>query len=229
MNLLLKKNIKLLVCDMAGTIINEKNIVYNSLAIALEKVGCPTNNIQQKSWPGRDKREILKEFIELNNDNSDIKHHTAIVHKAETIFMEELEDQYFKKDNISLIDKDNLICLFDRLRINGVKVALNTGYPKPLQEKLIKHFNLYDKIDDYISSSNVTIGRPYPYMIHRLSERNNIKDMKSVAKIGDTINDMREGKNAGCGLTIGVLTGANTKSELLNYSDVVIDKITDLL
>jgi phosphonatase-like hydrolase len=227
MSLLLKNNIKLLVCDMAGTIINEKNIVYNSLALALEKVGCPANNLQQKSWPGRDKREILQEFILLKND--DIKRHAAILHEAETIFIEELEKKYFQENNISLIDKDNLTYLFDRLRINGVKVALNTGYSKSLQEKLIKHFNLNDKIDDYISSSNVTIGRPYPYMIHRLSERNNIKDMKTVAKIGDTINDMREGKNAGCGLTIGVLTGKNTKTELLNYGDIVIDKITDLL
>ena len=34
-------------------------------------------------------------------------------------------------------------------------------------------------------------------------------------KIGDTINDMQEGKNAGCGLTIGVLTGAEKKEKLL--------------
>ena len=37
-------------------------------------------------------------------------------------------------------------------------------------------------------------------------ERCDIPSVKNVAKIGDTVNDMREGINAGCGLTIGVLS-----------------------
>ena len=36
-------------------------------------------------------------------------------------------------------------------------------------------------------------GRPYPYMIHKLMERNNIYNVQNC-KVGDTINDMWEGK-----------------------------------
>ena len=39
---------------------------------------------------------------------------------------------------------------------------------------------------------------------------------------------MREGINAGCGLTIGVLSGADEKKDLMKYSNLVINKITDL-
>ena len=65
-------------------------------------------------------------------------------------------------------------------------------------------------------------------MIHQLMERCDIPSVKNVAKVGDTVNDMREGINAGCGLTIGVLSGADNKEDLLKYSNLVINKITDL-
>ena len=122
----------------------------------------------------------------------------------------------------------NLLDLFEGCRINGIKIALNTEYPKRFQEKIIDYFNLEDKIDTYISSEEVKMGKPYPYMIHNLMEQCDIPNVKNVVKIGDTIQDMREGKNAGCGLTIGVLTGASNKEKLLRDGDLVINKITDL-
>lgn len=39
---------------------------------------------------------------------------------------------------------------------------------------------------------------------------------------------MKEGRNAGCGLNIGVLSGKEDKKTLLKCGDVVINKITDL-
>ena len=82
-------------------------------------------------------------------------------------------------------------------------------------------------VDDFISSGDVSMGRPYPYMIHRIMERNNILSVKHVAKVGDTKNDVKEGKNAGCGITIGVQTGAGTMMDLLE-ADLIVDKITNI-
>ena len=65
--------------------------------------------------------------------------------------METLEKEYFKKGNIELID-ENLLDFFDSLRINGVKVCLNTWISKNLQEKIIDKFNLDVGIDSFISS-----------------------------------------------------------------------------
>jgi phosphoglycolate phosphatase-like HAD superfamily hydrolase len=48
-------------------------------------------------------------------------------------------------------------------------------------------------------------------------------------KIGDTTNDIKEGINAGCGQTIGVLSGASERHKLINAgADAVIKKVTDL-
>ena len=38
----------------------------------------------------------------------------------------------------------NLPILFERLRYNGIKMTLNTGYPAELQEKIIDHFHMKD-------------------------------------------------------------------------------------
>ena len=40
---------------------------------------------------------------------------------------------------------------------------------------------------------------------------------------------MKEGRNAGCGLVVGVLSGAGTRAELLqNGADVVLNNINEL-
>ena len=54
-------------------------------------------------------------------------------------------------------------------------------------------------------------------------EENIIISAKNIAKIGDTKIDMKEGKNAGCGLTIGVLTGYENKENLFTlFSDGIL-------
>ena len=61
-----------------------------------------------------------------------------------------------------------------------------------------------------------------------LQVRNDIEDPKSVIKIGDTLADIKEGKNAGC-KTVGVLSGAAKKSILEKENpDFIIDSIMDL-
>ena len=227
MSLLLRNNITLLVSDMAGTIINEKGLIYKALGNTLKSMNYPVSDADVKSWHGRDKRAVLYDHIYKQYDPPGVRYIAPKVTKAEKLLIKELETVYFEEENIELID-DELLDFFDRLRINGVKVALNTGYPKDFQNKIIDYFNLEGRVDTWISSEEVRDGRPAPYMIHQLMERCDIPSVKNVAKIGDTINDMREGVNAGCGLTIGVLSGADNKTDLLKYSNLVVNKITDL-
>ena len=99
---------------------------------------------------------------------------------------------------------------------------------KEIQQLLIDKFNMTDFIDDYISSEEVTSGRPYPYMINSLMKRNNISSIDHVIKIGDTEMDVKEGKNAGC-KTVGVLSGAHSKEQLNNQKpDFIVNNIMDI-
>lgn len=227
MSLLFRNNIKLLVCDMAGTVINEKGIIYKAIGSTLNKLGYPTTDDDSKTWHGKDKREVLYKHITSCCGSVNKKHITHRVNKAEKLLLSELEYKYFEDNNIELIDEE-LLEFFSKLRADGIKIALNTGYPKDFQEKIIKHLDLTHYVDTWISSEDVLYGRPAPYMIHHLMEQCEIPSVKNVAKVGDTVNDMKEGINAGCKLNIGVLSGADSIKDLSEYTDVILDKITDL-
>ncbi len=225
--MLLRKNISMIVSDMAGTTINESGLIYQSIADTLTKLQFPVNKDDKKTWHGRDKFEVLEEHIDKYSDEI---LNDEIYKKANDYLLEDLSKKYFSENKVTLIDDEKLSSFFNYHRINNIKVALNTGYPSVFQNKIINHFKMNYFIDDWISSETVQKGRPHPYMIQELMKKHGITDPQTVCKIGDTENDMKEGKNANCGLVVGVLTGEGTNIELIHAgADIVVEKITDLL
>lgn len=56
-----------------------------------------------------------------------------------------------------------------------------------------------------------------------------IDDSQFVLKAGDSEIDIEEGKNAGCGITIGVLSGAQTREQLQAANpDYILDSLAEL-
>jgi phosphoglycolate phosphatase-like HAD superfamily hydrolase len=51
-------------------------------------------------------------------------------------------------------------------------------------------------------------------MIFLAMDKLGISDPSAVGKIGDTIADIEEGLNAGCGMSAGITTGAQTAEQL---------------
>jgi len=234
MNILACRCISLMVCDMAGTVINEGGLVYKTLYNTLKNNSVPVKDTDINNWHGLQKAEVISSMVNkylsgptLNPDSKTIKKLNQIKSHCYDEFEENLKEAYFgEHSKIKLIDP-NLPNFFNRLRFNGVKIALNTGYNRTIQRDIINHLQMEDYIDDFISSEDVKMGRPAPYMIHRLMERHDIMNVKYVAKVGDTRNDMLEGKNAGCGINIGVLTGVGNADDLSD-ADLVVDKITNI-
>src|SRR5262249_29636143 len=70
-------------------------------------------------------------------------------------------------------------------------------------------------IDADVTSDEVPRGRPHPDMIKLLMTRLGVTDARRVAKVGDTRADLEERTNAGCGLVIGVTSGAFTREQML--------------
>jgi phosphoglycolate phosphatase-like HAD superfamily hydrolase len=65
-----------------------------------------------------------------------------------------------------------------------------------------------------ISSSDVPMGRPAPYMIFRAMESTGVTGVHEVVNVGDTPLDLRAGTNAGVREVIGVLSGLHGKERL---------------
>ena len=121
---------------------------------------------------------------------------------------------------------------FAALRSAGIKVALNTGFNRAIVDVLLERLGWRspEVIDAVVASDEVPQGRPHPNMIRLLMSRLGVEDARNVAKVGDTWADLEEGHSAGCGLVIGVTSGAFTREQLsLRPHSHIVASVTDVL
>ena len=236
--------IKMLVFDMAGTTINEHGIVYNTLYDTIKHFNLDVRKSEIEDWHGRNKYEVLQYYLDKDLESSWVKnnHQYGLSNHSPFSFVENvigkkklyifdkfdemLLENYSYGNSVSLMNPE-IPDRFNRLREKEIKIALNTGYGIDVQKLLINELKMDRFIDDYISSEEVVVGRPKPYMINKLMERQNIMNPLSVIKIGDTNNDMMEGINAGCIASIGVLSGVENKIQL-KCADHIINNVMDI-
>ena len=212
---------RLLISDMAGTTIQEKGIVYNSLFNTIKLIKSDLTKDDIAKFTGHNKVEVIKHFVNAQKMDSP----NVVIRNLNSEFNYYLKKEYMNNSSVRLINP-NLPDYFNMLRYNGVRIALNTGYNIDIQNLLVDKLNMINFVDDYISSEEVTKGRPAPYMIHELMERNGVSDINEVVKVGDTVADIREGKNAGCD-TVGVLSGSDSFSMLkMEKPNFVVNNIT---
>lgn len=220
-------NIDLMVCDMAGTTVQEGGLVYKTLQNCMRQGGLEFSDEAFHPWHGAKKEAVIEHFARQAG-MSDAELEVKII-KISDDFIAAIDEAYFDDEStISHIDV-GLMSYFRTLQKVGIKIGLDTGYPQNIQEGLVKRLGFDKVVDGYISSYDVREGRPYPYMIHRLMERLGIESVHRVAKVGDSVRDIEEGRNAGCGLVVGVLSGADSQEALFAAgADVVVNCVVDL-
>lgn len=106
--------------------------------------------------------------------------------------------------------KPYVIDTVNELRKMGIKIGSTTGYTdKMMKIVTCKAEEVGYKPDCWFSPDSTNgVGRPYPYMIFRNLEALHIDDVRKAIKVGDTISDIKEGKNSGL-ITVGVLEGSS--------------------
>lgn len=230
--------IKLCVFDMAGTTINEDNLVYKTVRDAinqtLKEAGQTDTQVNLdmclEFGAGKEKRQAIIDILneQFKNDNTvaiDIEKWTDA---AFNVFKAALAQAYTQE---TVKTFDGMLDLFQKLKDSGRKVVLNTGYDFKTANKIltILGWSVGHEIDALITADDVDNGRPAPDMITLAMDECGITNPQQVLKAGDSGIDIEEGKNAKCGLCIGVLTGAQTKEQLEKYApDIVLAKLTDL-
>lgn len=97
-----------------------------------------------------------------------------------------------------------------KLREKGIKIGSTTGYTDEMMAVVVpKAKEEGYEPDAWFSPNSVgNAGRPYPYMIFKNMEVLRITSTTNVVKVGDTVSDIKEGKNAGV-FTIGVIEGSS--------------------
>ncbi|WP_344767697.1 phosphonatase-like hydrolase [Pedobacter ginsengiterrae] len=220
------ENISMVVFDMAGTTVNEDNLVYKTLLKVINDAGFELNLEQVlELGAGKEKRQAIRSLI----DNFYAEKNEDVISKIYEHFIVELTNAYKEE---AILPQPNVIEVFFQLKQKGIITVLNTGYDRKTAQAIIDKLGWQEGIefDGLVTASDVEHNRPDPDMIFFAMKRFNIKDSESVIKVGDSTIDILEGKNAGCGMSIGITTGAHSAEQLEKANpDKVINDLAELM
>lgn len=218
--------VDLIIFDMAGTTVDEQNVVYKTVRRAINEAGYDFSQDQvQAEGAGKEKSQAIRDVLALDGATHSEDEVQQIFTHFKTLLAEEYAD-------LNVSPQPQAEEVFSRLKEAGVKVALDTGYDRATAESLIHklQWKVGDQIDALVTASDVVNGRPHADMILRAMEICQVSDATRVAKIGDSQIDIEEGKSAQCGFTYGITTGAQTKDQLLEANpSAVLDSLSELL
>lgn len=214
------------VFDMAGTTINEDNIVYKTLLKVVLKNGVQTDlPTVLQIGAGKEKYQAIKDII----DYAGFACSNALINQMFQSFLIELENAY---DTFEISAMPDAAFVFNSLRKAGVKVVLNTGYNRKTAESLLTKvgWEVGRDIDLLVTASDVKKNRPYPDMILLAKAQLGIPESGKLIKIGDSCIDIEEGIQAKCTFNIGITTGAQTEEQLKSATpNYIIHDLKSLL
>ena len=225
---MLPQPIQLAMFDMAGTTVNDEvdghPLMVISMMRAFAKHGFELASDVINKHRGKQKLEaiqtLLKEVAELAPADAE-----GVGDSVYRDFLHELES------NLSSISEiDGATELFRHLRSKNIYIGVGSGFPMQVVQAIASQLGWLDKgLLDYVGSAEqVGVGRPNPKMIHDAMQQLSIIDGRKVVKIGDTVVDVQEGKNAGT-WTVAVLTGSQTETQLRAAApDYILSSIREL-
>ena len=218
--------IECVVFDMAGTTIDEDNIVYKTLHKSILEEGVLINlDDVLEHGAGKEKLNAINDILKIFGSPSQINKSDFIF----TQFLKYLEDAY---NNFSIKPILNAEEVLLSLRDKNIKVVLNTGYDRNTALKLLNKLSWVEKnqYDLLVTASDVANSRPAPDMILKAMHHLLINDSERVIKVGDSAIDIEEGQNAKCLYTIGVTTGAQKKEQIEKANpSYIFDNLKEVL
>ena len=214
--------IKLVVFDIAGTIIEDHGDVVRAFAKALVENGIPFVEDELEKWKGASKREVIRHFVMQSDPKGEVE---QTVEASYGSFRAELERGYSEK----LVPVGGAVETFRWCRDRGILLATTTGFYREISDLILNQTGWREYFAANLSSSDVREGRPAPYMIFRAIEASGVKSVKEVINVGDTPLDLQAGANAGVAGAVGVLTGSHGRESLEREAHThIINSVAEL-
>jgi phosphonatase-like hydrolase len=214
------KEIRLVVSDMAGTTVKDSGEVARAFAAALADHGVETSAEQINAVRGASKREAIATLVAPKYGTDAVRVEAvygAFKNHLQRVFTREAEPV------------DGAIDTFAWLRERGIKLVLNTGFDRDITGILLDALHWRDVADAVICGDDVPQGRPAPYMIFRAMEATATGDVRQVLNIGDTVSDLQAARNAGVAVSVGVLSGAHKREQLMREPHTcLVGSVADL-
>lgn len=206
-------SINTVIFDWAGTTVDFGCFApVKAFMEAFERFGIKPTMEEVRKPMGLLKKDHIRCMMQMPRIHDEwIKHHgrewteedvDSVYKQSEHCIMENLADYAEVKPYV--------IEVMDKLRKSGYKIGSTTGYTDEMMQIVAEKAkeNGYEPDCWYSPSSVNNIGRPYPYMIYKNMQQLNVKAVEEVIKVGDTVSDITEAKNAGA-VAVGVIEGSS--------------------
>lgn len=192
------KNIKLVIFDLDGTLINAYPAIINSFNYTLSSLGYPKKPpliIRRAVGWGDD--NLLKPFVK----QKDLK-------KALVIYRRHHRQSLIKQSRLFPRVKE----ILQYLRGKGYKVAVASNRPTAFSWILIRHLGLKKFFDYVLCADRLKNIKPHPEILNKIMQHFSLKPKETVY-VGDMIIDAQAGRRARIS-AIMVTTGSSTEEEI---------------
>ena len=197
--------IELAVVDMAGTTVREDGIVERAFLTALGSLGVSLPpDLDERFGRSRGGSKLAMFTAALGGD----MHLATAAHDAFELALTAAAE----RGEITALAGAETALL--ELRTMGVKVALTTGFSRRVRDVVVERMGWTSLVDLVLSPEDAGRGRPYPDLALTALLRLEVDDVRQLAVVGDTANDLIAGTRAGASVVAGVLTGAHGRGEL---------------
>ena len=114
--------------------------------------------------------------------------------------------------------------LIDDLRADGYRLAVGTSTPRINLDFMLEHTHIRDKFDDFVTSEDVTNGKPAPDTFLKAAEKLDVAPARCVV-VEDAVPGVEAGKSAG--MVVLAVTTTRRRGEL-GAADRVVDSLAEV-
>ena len=211
--------IKGILFDFMGTTAREKqaSVINQCFMQAFAECGTTVSAEIISMNRGRDKKEMIESILKYAHQPLNLQEPVLAAFNVQ-----------LKKNLDQFSESEGLSTLMQVLKTRQIIVGLGTGFPRDIFEMIFDHLQWSDMGFDYTGiAEEIGKGRPHPDMIFDMLNRYNIKAGEFL-KVGDTVADVMEGKNAGV-ITVALLSGTQPEDALRRADpDFLIHDLSEL-
>lgn len=216
--------IRLVCLDLAGTTVADGGVVERAFAQALLECDVEPGSQQLldglahvRVAMGRPEIEVFEEIFPGDDERAG----------AARGHFEAAYDASLARGDVAPVP--GAVEVMERLRDAGVAICFTTGLTVSMRDRLLETMGWLDMATLALSPEEVGRGKPYPDIILTAALKLRIDDVRHIAVIGDTTNDLLAGSRAGAGIVAGVLTGAHDREHLEAVPHThILDSVADL-
>ncbi|MBX3200120.1 MAG: HAD hydrolase-like protein [Labilithrix sp.] len=222
-------SLALVVLDLAGTTIEDHDVVARCLVEAVRAVDVTVDHEAANAVMGLPKPVAIAQLLAQHDGMPIAPLGSERVLRATSVFERAILRHYGSPG--AVVPIAGVEETLDDLRERGAKIAIDTGFSAVVADAILDRLGWLAEglVDARVASDEVRRGRPAPDLLFEAMRRVGVTDVAMVAKVGDTPADLGEGANARCGWNIGVTYGTHARDALAGHPHTaLIDDIREL-